>query len=178
MKNNFKYIVLFVICLTELQMIAQIKGECEQFESIIKYLENDSTASDYFKTKNVRFKINPKVDENKGTPFLITEYYSDKMDLSEEQIKSDTSILYSIYRENQNHLLKTDSTYKLSCLQELNTKRPNVYMGFSRLDSFAISVGTSKILKRKRKHTFGKYYIFLFDKENMIRKILQTDWIE
>lgn len=178
MKNNFKYIFLLFLCLTGLQMTAQTIEECYQFESIIKYLENDSTASDYFKVKNVRFKINPKVDENKGTPFLVTEYYSEKLDLSEEQIKSDTSILYSVYRKNQDYLLKTDSTYNLACLQDLNTKRPNVYMGFSRLDSFAISVGTSKILKQKRKHTFGKYYIFLFDKKNMIRKILQTDWIE
>ncbi|TNJ41332.1 hypothetical protein KFZ70_00490 [Tamlana fucoidanivorans] len=164
--------------MTGLQITAQTIEECYQFESIIKYLENDSTASDYFKVKNVRFKINPKVDKNKGTPFLITEYYSEKLDLSEEQLKSDTSILYSVYRKNQDYLLKTDSTFNLACLQNLNTKRPNVYMGFSRLDSFAISVGTSKILKQKRKHTFGKYYIFLFDKENIIRRILQTDWIE
>lgn len=178
MRNNIKYILLIIIGLTELQMNAQTKEECNQFKTIIKYLENDSTASDYFKVKNVRFEINPKVDENKGTPFLITEYYAEKLDLSEEQIKSDTSILYSIYRKNQKHLLQTDSTYRLDCLQRLNSKKTNVYMGFSRLDSLTISVGTSKILRRKRKHTFGKYYIFLFDKKNMIKKILQTDWIE
>lgn len=141
-------------------------------------MENDSTASDYFKVKNIRFKINPKVDENKGTPFLITEYYAEKMELSEKQIKSDTSILYSIYRENQKQLLQTEMTYRLECLQELSSNRPNVYIGFSKLDSLAISVGTSKILKRKRKHTFGKYYIFLFDNENIIKKILQIEWIE
>jgi hypothetical protein len=167
-----------ILILTAIKLTAQTEKECDQFIAIIEFLKNDSTANEYFKVKNIRFEINPQIAENKGTPFLITEYYADKMNLTENEIKSDTTILNSIHRDNQNELLQTDTIYRLSCIENLSSKRPNVYLGFSRLDTLTLAVGTSKILKRKRKHTYGRYYIFLFDSDNSIRKILKTEWIE
>jgi len=173
-----KYILFIIISLITISAKAQTERDCNQVLTIMEFLENDLTAKEYFKVKNVRFKINPQIDENKGTPFLITEYYADKLKLTENEIKSDTTILHSIYRDNQKKLLQTDTIYSISCLENLSSKRPNVYMGFTRLDTMTLAVVTSKIYNRNRKHTYGRYYIFLFESDNSIRKILKTEWIE
>lgn len=89
-----RYSIFIILILSAIKLTAQPERECDQFITIIEFLKNDSTA-------NIRFEINPQIAENKGTPFLITEYYADKMNLTENDIKSDTTILNSIHRDNQ-----------------------------------------------------------------------------
>ena len=90
----------------------------------------------------------------------------------------DNVIRDSIYRMNSYHLQKIDSSYSIDCFQYDNYKRPKIKIYFSRINSSTLAVWIANINRNPRKHTNGKYLIFIFDHNNQIKKVFETNWME
>ena len=174
-KITYILILIFGINLT---LHAQNIENCVQLENVFKYISSEKNQSDFFKVRKIKFSVNPKIRTSKGIPFLIDKYYSYKLGLTPDKLNSaDTTLRNSIFRENQKKLLEKDTNYIVKCFKDRKVKNPNIYLAFNRIDSLTLSVVTSRLYKSNR-HTFGKYYIFIFTSDNEIKKVFKTNWIE
>ncbi len=160
-------------------MEGQVKKECEQYVKSFEYIENNTITKDFFKIKEVKIVVDTNVQEWSGIVFLFEEYYSYKMNISVEQFNSlDRNIKDKIYWENQDKLLKIDTTYSINCFEIKDYLRPNIEVSFTWIENNTLGVWIRKMKRNPKKHSFGKYLIMFFDKENNIEKVLESNWLE
>ncbi len=158
---------------------SQEVNKCYQFVTAFDYVENNIITNDFLKEKSIKITIDTTVHTWPGVLFMIDEYNAYKMDISLEEYEMlDNEIKDKIYWENQDRLLKIDSTYSIDCFKDFNHQRPNVMVRFTRVDNNVLSVWIRKIRKNPKKHSYGKYLIMFFDIDKKIEKVIETNWVE
>lgn len=176
MTRNIIYISL-IFLIFPLRLIGQENNECEQFIKAYEYVEINILHKEFKKER--KLQIDTIVQNWTGIPFMTSEYYAYEMGITETEFqKLDTAIRLRIYRKNQENLLRIDSTYSSDCIKTVNYKRPNLILSFTRINDKSISIWISKIRKNPKKHTSGKYLIFIFNGKNQIEKVFETGWTE
>ena len=176
MTKHIIYISL-IFLIFPFSIIGQENNECEQFIKAYEYVEINFLKKEFKKERKLH--IDTIIQESAGIPLMITEYYAYEIGITETEFqKLDTTKKNNIYRKNQENLLRIDSTYSIDCIKTENNKQPNLRVSFSRINDKSISIWINRIHKNPKKHTSGKYLIFIFDSENQIEKIFETTWTE
>lgn len=176
MTRNIIYISL-IFLIFPLSLIGQENNECEQFIKAYEYVQINFLQKEFKKER--KLQIDTIVQNWTGIPFMTSEYFAYEMGITETEFqKLDTAIRHRIYRKNQENLVRIDSTYTTLCIKTANFKRPNLRLSFTRINDKSISIWISRIQKNHKKHTNGKYLIFIFNNQNQIEKVFETSWTE
>ena len=175
MKKYIISISLFLL-IFPLRTIGQENIECEQFNKAFEYIEAS------FQQKETNYKklqIDTIVQQWSGIPLMIPEYYAYKMGIRKTEFqKLDTATRNEIFRKNQEDLMRIHSSYSIACFNSVQYKRPNHRLSFIRISDESIGVWIVRIKKNRKKHTNGKYFIFIFNNKNQIEKVIETTWTE
>jgi len=150
-------------------------NECEQFEKIINYFENDSIFKDHFRETSLRLLVDNEVAGSAGIvwPWIQYEYLAMKYNLERvsdwQELDSTKVDLFLKDLENKSH---TDTVSRdLNCPFLLREeKRGQIAVKFYRADSQVIFVWTERIY-RKERHSYGMWHLFSFDAENNIIEV-------
>lgn len=177
MTKYYSNILLLLISTFPLNLNGQVNNECEQFTKAFEYVKTNFLQKEFKKERKIQ--IDTIVQQCSGIPFMTSEYYAYKMGMKKTEFqKLDTTIRHEILRKNQENLLKIDSTYSIGCFSSKKHKQPDLRLGFTRIGDETIIIWISKIQRNRKKHTTGKYLIFIFNSKNQIEKIFETGWTE
>lgn len=172
--------ILF-ITLIFLAALPNISGQenkgCEQFNKAFNYVEIKLLQKGFREVGQLQ--IDTVVQQCSGIPLMIDEYYAYQIGITENEFQeTDTIIRNEIYRKNQKSLMKIDSIFSIDCFSFSNSKRSKLTLRFERINDQTISIWISEVKRKKKRHTSGEYLIFVFDNENQIKKVFETEWIE
>ena len=175
--TKYRINILLIFLIFPLIFIGQESKDCEQYIKAFEYVETNFLQKEFKKER--KLQIDTIVQQWSGIPFMTSEYYAYKMGITKTEFqKLDTTISHEIFRKNQENLLRIDSTYSIDCINSVDYKRPNLRLSFTRICDNSISVLISRIQKNQKKHTSGKYLIFIFNDKNQIEKVFETGWTE
>lgn len=174
MKKQF-LILLFVIIhnIYAQDNILENYNECEQYQSIVVFLERNSDLKTYYNLRKIRLQID--------TLTLFPSNFFDKLAILRnmvsleksipfEEIEIDTVKKYKErFKEGRHNKINTE------CIIHENRKS-NVSLRIFRLNEKYVIVKTKKKY-RKALHSYGYYYIFKFE-ENLKFRYRKYSWIQ